>query len=70
MKRVKRLAFAFADGLGAVAMVFAPPHFKRMPVSDLDRMRGDVARVGDTMRHVMTREHGQQSPGSASATVQ
>lgn len=70
MKKVKRLAFAFADGLGAAAMVFTSPRFKHMSASDLDRMRGDVARVGDTMRHVMTREHGQQNPGSASATVQ
>jgi hypothetical protein len=57
MKKHVRFLAALISGLGATASVFAAPTFQRPEGSDLSRMRGDVKRVGDTMRFVLKREN-------------
>lgn len=61
MKQHVRFLAALISGLGATAGVFANPVFQRPEGTDLSRMRGDVRRVGDTMRHVMKRENERQA---------
>jgi len=57
MKRYVKMLTAMLGGLGAVATVFSTPVFSRPVGSDLSRMRGDVERVGATMRAIIDREH-------------
>ena len=61
MKKHARFLAALISGLGATASVFATPTFQRPVGTDLARMRGDVERVGTTMRSVMKREHERQT---------
>lgn len=61
MKKHGKLLAAVVSGLGATATVFAAPTFQRPVGTDLSRMRGDVERVGATMRSVIKREHEQQT---------
>lgn len=56
MKKYTRFLAALISGLGATATVFAAPVFQRSTGTDLSRMRGDVERVGATMRAVIERE--------------
>lgn len=56
MKKHARFLVALISGLGATATVFATPMFQRPTGTDLSRMRGDVERVGATMRAVIERE--------------
>jgi len=62
MKKRARALLALLGGLGSPATVFSTPTFSRPVGSDLDRMRGDVARVGETMRLVIALQ--QQKPGN------
>ena len=66
MKKHTRFLVALISGLGATASVFAAPTFQRPIGSDLSRMRGDVERVGSTMRSVMKREHERETKNNAS----
>jgi hypothetical protein len=62
MKKSVRFLLALISGLGATATVFSAPVFQRpAEESDLSRMRGDVERVGTTMRTIIQREHARQS---------
>lgn len=62
MKKSVRFLAALLSGLGTVATVFAVPTFQhRASGSDLQRMRGDVERVGNTMRKVIRRENERQA---------
>lgn len=61
MKKHAKILAALISGLGATATVFAAPTFHRPVGSDLARMRGDVERVGTTMRAVIKREHERQA---------
>lgn len=62
MKKSASFLAALLSGLGAVATVFAAPTFQhRSSGSDLQRMRGDVERVGNTMRKVIRRENERQA---------
>jgi hypothetical protein len=57
MKKTARFVLAVISGMGAAASAFSSPNFHhRTPGSDLARMRGDVERVGATMRLVINRE--------------
>jgi hypothetical protein len=64
MKESVRFLIALISGLGVTATVFSPPAFQRPAGSDLSRMRGDVERVGATMRTVIQREHARRSARS------
>lgn len=58
MKKSARFLVALLGGLGAVTTAFSSPTFQhRTSGSDLQRMRGDVERVGNTMRKVIRREN-------------
>jgi len=57
MKRYAKMFTAMLSGLGAAVTVFSTPVFSRPVGSDLSRMRGDVERVGATMRAIIDREH-------------
>lgn len=62
MKKSARFLAALLSGLGAVATVFAAPTFQhRNSGSDLQRMRGDVERVGASMSKVIRRENERQA---------
>ena len=56
MKKHTRFAASLWDGPGSSISVFRPVRLQRMTGTDLDRMRGDARRVGETMREVVTRE--------------
>ena len=61
MKKHTRFLVALISGLGATASVFSAPTFQHRPSgTDLQRMRGDVQRVGETMRKVIRRENERQ----------
>jgi hypothetical protein len=62
MKKTSRFVLALVSGMGAAASVFSSPNFHhRASASDLSRMRGDVERVGATMRMVLKRESTRQN---------
>ena len=56
MKKYAKFLAALISGIGATATIFAAPTFQRSTGTDLSRMRGDVERVGATMRAVIERE--------------
>lgn len=57
MKKTARFVLAVVSGMGAAASVFSSPNLHHRPAgTDLARMRGDVERVGATMRAVINRE--------------
>ncbi len=56
MDRIAVFLSAVVSGLSVPGHVFSAPEFKRPSGSDMDRMRGDWIRVGDTMRSVIDRE--------------
>ena len=58
--RAKKLIAAIIDGVALPGTVIERRSFSRMAGSDLDRIRGDVQRVGSTFREVIDREHGHQ----------
>lgn len=62
MKKSARFLVALLGGLGAVTTAFSAPTFHhRTSGSDLQRMRGDAERVGNTMRKVIRRENERQA---------
>ena len=66
MNKHARFLAAFLSGLGVTGAVFSAPTFQHRPNgTDLQRMRGDVERVGGTMRKVMQREHDRQAAKDA-----
>ena len=68
MKKPDTFWLALLSGLGAIASVSRSPNFQHRPTgSDLQRMRQDVQRIGDSMYHIIQREHAQQSSSQASA---
>lgn len=56
VKKHAKFMAALISGIGATATVFAAPTFQRPAGNDLSRMRGDMERVGATMRLVIERE--------------
>lgn len=62
MKKHARFLVALISGLGATATVFSAPTFQHRPNgTDMQRMRSDVERVGQTMRKVIRRENERQA---------
>lgn len=51
---------AFLSGIGLPAEVDSRRTFMHFSGSDMDRLRGDVTRVGAAFRTVIDREHGKQ----------
>lgn len=51
---------AFLSGIALPAEVDSRRTFTHLSGSDIDRLRGDVVRVGSTFRTVMDHEHGKQ----------
>ncbi|MDO5288516.1 MAG: hypothetical protein Q4F13_02635 [Pseudomonadota bacterium] len=56
MERIAVFLSAVVSGLSMPGYVFSAPEFKRQSGSDMERMRGDWVRVGNTMRAVIDRE--------------
>lgn len=65
--RAKKLIAAIIDGVALPGTVIERRSFSRMAGSDLERIRGDVQRVGSTFREVIDREHGHQKDTSTSS---
>ncbi len=62
MQKSAKFLAALLSGIGAIASVFAVPTFRHRPNgSDLQRMRGDVERVGASMQQVIRREYEHQA---------
>jgi len=51
---------AFLSGVALPAEVDSRRSFMHLSGSDIDRLRGDVVRVGAVFRTVIDREHGKQ----------
>lgn len=67
MKQSTKFEAAFLSDISAVSTAFATPTFQHRPSgSDLQRMRGDVERVGKTMHKVVNRENEHQAKQQAS----
>lgn len=59
MERLSLFLSAVISGISSTGYTLHTPVYKRPAGTDLQRMRGDWERVGDTMRHVINREkHG------------
>jgi hypothetical protein len=58
--RAKKLIAAIIDGVALPGALIERRSFSRPAGSDLERIRGDVERVGATFREVIDREHGHQ----------
>lgn len=56
MEKVTLFLSAVLSGLSSPAQLFHAPTYKRSPGTDLERMRGDWERVGNTMKSVIDRE--------------
>lgn len=68
MKKLTRFMVAIVSGLGATATVFSSPNFQHRPIgTDLSRIRGDVERVGNTMRSTIRVENERISSRSKQA---
>ncbi|MBN9410860.1 MAG: hypothetical protein J0H69_17080 [Burkholderiales bacterium] len=62
--RRKSLLSAILAGVALPATLIGAHDFTRVAGSDLDRIRGDVNRVGDSFRLVMKRENGKKAAAS------
>ena len=47
-------------GMASPVSIYAGSNYPRLNGSDLERMRGDVSRVGKTFSAVIDREHGKK----------
>ncbi len=56
---------ALFSAAGAVTSFSGPVHISRPVGSDVDRMRSDVRRVGETMRKVISQEHEKQTKAAS-----
>lgn len=56
---------AFLSGVALPAEVEARHSFRHFTGSDLERIRGDVVRVGDTFKIVIDRENGNQKDATS-----
>ena len=57
--------WAFLSGVALPAEVDSRRRFMHLSGSDIDRLRGDVIRVGTAFRTVIDREHGKQKTRSS-----
>lgn len=63
--RSKSLLSAVLSGLALPASVYSTHTFPRLTGSDLDRLRGDVERVGSSFKTVIVRENGKKTASTA-----
>lgn len=54
----RKFLAAVLDGVSLPATVYSRHHFPRVIGTDLERLRGDVKRVGGDFKTVIIREHG------------
>jgi len=65
----KRSFFRFVlNGMALPGEVITRHQFRRLPGSDLERIRGDVVAVGNTFSTVIAREHGNQKAPTGPTT--
>ena len=62
MRRKRALIAGVIAGIASPGAIGAPAPYRLPQGSDLQRMRGDVARLGGDFSAVITREHGKQNP--------
>lgn len=61
MKHGKALLAGILAGLAAPATIAHTPRYHQLQGSDLQRIRGDVVRVGQTLNAVITRERSKKA---------
>lgn len=58
MRKTSAFVAGILDGMGSPAGLFMTVKYPRPSGSDLDRLRGDVKKVGADFNRVIQREHG------------
>lgn len=58
MRKTSALVAGILDGMSFPASLFTTVKYPQPRGSDLDRLRGDVMRVGGDFHQVIQREHG------------
>ncbi len=61
MKHAKAILAGLFAGLAAPASIAQAPRYLELQGTDLQRIRGDVARVGGTFKTVIAREHSKKA---------
>ncbi len=61
MKHAKALLAGIFAGLAAPACIAHSPRYPQLQTSDLQRIRGDVARVGGSFNAVIARERSKKT---------
>ena len=61
MQRKEALIAGLIAGIASPGTIGAPSHYRVPQGSDLQRMRGDVTRLGRDFLTVIEREHGKQA---------
>lgn len=67
MNHTKALLAGILAGLSAPATMAQTPNYHNLQGSDLQRLRGDVARVGSTFNTVIARERSKKANNTAKA---
>lgn len=60
MKNKSALFAGILAGMSSPASVYAEPTYPRLRGSDMDRMRGDVFRIGGDFSRVIEKENGKE----------
>ncbi len=68
MQNKSALMAGILAGLASPGAFAFSRDYQRPQGSDLDRLRGDMLRVGGDFSNVIKREHGKQKPTSKAAT--
>ena len=60
MKNKSALLAGILAGISAPSTIYAQPSYPSLPGSDMERLRGDVSRVGNDFSTVIDREHAKE----------
>ena len=62
MKNKSTLLAGILAGMSSPATIYAQPSYPRLAGSDMERLRGDVSRVGNDFSTVIDNEHAKEQP--------
>lgn len=64
MKNKSTLLAGILAGMSSPATIYAQPSYPRLAGSDMERLRGDVSRVGNDFSTVIDSEYAKEQPAS------
>ncbi|MFC3107426.1 hypothetical protein ACFQAT_07975 [Undibacterium arcticum] len=64
MKNKSALLAGILAGMSSPATIYAQPSYPRLVGSDMERLRGDVSRVGNDFSTVIDSEHAKEQAAS------